>query len=71
VVGIRAEEMVDYEIQKYTGISMEVRRNLYVLGELQRVLYENQQLELAKRFEDAYQRILDGLQIRGGDRDSY
>lgn len=71
VLGTRAEDMVNYETKKYTGISMEVRRNLYVLGELQRILYENQELELAKRFEDAYQRILDGLQVRNGDRDNY
>ncbi len=71
VLGTRAEEMVNYETKKYPGISMEVRRNLYVLGELQRILYENQELELAKRFEDAYQRILDGLQVRNGDRDNY
>jgi len=71
VLGTRAEEMVNYEVKKYTGISMEVRRNLYVLGELQRILYENQELELAKRFEDSYQRILDGLQVRGGNRNDY
>ncbi len=71
ILGTRAEEMVNYEIKKYTGISMEVRRNLYILGELQRILYENQQPELAKRFEDAYQKILEDLQIRDTDRDAY
>jgi hypothetical protein len=71
LLGTRAEDMVNYETKKYTGISMEVRRNLYVLGELQRILYENQELELAKRVVVAYQRILDGLQVRNGDRDNY
>ncbi len=71
LLGTRAEEMVNYEIKKYTGISMEVRRNLYILGELQRILYEHQQLELGKRFEDAYQKILEDLQIRDTDRDAY
>lgn len=71
IIGTRAEDMVNYETKKYTGISMEVRRNLYILGELQRILYENQELELAKRFEDAYQRILDGLQVRNDDRNNY
>lgn len=71
VLGRRSEEMVDYEIRKYTGISMEVRRNLYVLGELQRILYENDEAELAKRFEDAYNRILLNLQVRDTDRSNF
>jgi hypothetical protein len=71
ILGTRAEEMVNYEIEKYTGISMEVRRNLYILGELQRILYENKETELAKRFEDAYQKILDGLQVRDSNRENY
>lgn len=72
IIGTRAEEMVAYETEKYSGISMEVRRNLYVLGELQRILYEHQQPELAKRFEDSYQRFLENLQVRdSGDRDNY
>ena len=71
VLGRRSEEMVNYEIRKYTGISMEVRRNLYVLGELQRILYENGEAELAKRFEDAYNRILENLQVRDTDRSNF
>jgi hypothetical protein len=71
VLGTRAEEMVTYEIRKYTGISMEVRRNLYILGELQRILYENGNQELGKKFEDAYNRILENLQIRDTDRDAF
>ncbi len=71
LLGTRAEEMVNYETKKYSGISMEVRRNLYILGELQRILYEHQQLELGKRFEDSYQKILEGLQVRDSDRDAY
>lgn len=71
VLGTRAEEMVTYEIRKYTGISMEVRRNLYILGELQRILYENGNQELGKKFEDAYNRILENLQIRDTDRGAF
>ncbi len=71
VLGTRAEEMLAYETMKYTGISMDVRRNLYILGELQRILYEYRQPDLAKRFEDSYQKILDGLQVRDDDRDNY
>ncbi|MBL7848382.1 MAG: DUF2723 domain-containing protein [Cyclobacteriaceae bacterium] len=70
-LGNRSDEMVNYEIKKYTGISMEVRRNLYILGELQRILYENGETELGKRFEDSYERILEGLQIRSTERDNF
>jgi len=66
VMGPRAEEMADYQIRKYSGISLEVRRNLYVLSELQRILYENGETELAKKYEDAYRKILDALQVTDG-----
>ena len=67
IVGSRAEEMVNYEINKYKGITMEIRRNLYMLGELQRILYENGEDELAKKYEDAYQAILQSLQVTEGN----
>ena len=66
VMGPRAEEMADYQIRKYANISLEVRRNLYVLGELQRILYENGETELAKKYEDAYRKILEALQVTDG-----
>lgn len=71
VIGRRAEEMVNYETSKYNGVTMEIRKNLYVLGELQRILYDHKQDELARRFESSYQKILDGLQIRDSDRNNY
>jgi len=71
ILGKRSDEMVTYEVNKYTGISMEVRRNLYVLGELQRILYENGNSELAKQFEDSYNRILENLQVRDNDRSNF
>lgn len=71
VMGTRAEEMINYELRKYSGISIDVRRNLYILGEMQRILYENGNSELAKKFEDAYNRILENLQIRDTDRDNF
>jgi len=71
ILGKRAEEMITYEMQKYAGISMEVRRNLYILGEIQRLLYENGNTELAKQFEDSYNRILENLQVRDTDRSNF
>jgi hypothetical protein len=53
VVGNRVDEMAAYLIQK--GIfDRELYNNIAVLGELQRVLYKYGESDLAKRFEDAY-----------------
>lgn len=71
LMGTRADEMITYEMNKYQGVSIEVRRNLYVIAELQRLLYENGETELAKKLEDAYQRIMEELQVRPADRRDY
>ncbi|MDZ4715351.1 MAG: DUF2723 domain-containing protein [Cytophagales bacterium] len=71
VIGKRAEEMIAYETRKYSGISMEIRKNLYVLGELQRILYENKQEELARTLEQAYEKSLEGLQVRDPERGNF
>jgi MFS family permease len=71
LMGTRADEMITYEMNKYEGVSMEVRRNLYIIAELQRLLYENGEEELAKKLEDAYNRIMEGLQVRPADRRDY
>lgn len=55
VIGIRVDEMAEYMIQN--GIfDQDLYNNIAVLGELQRVLYKYGESELAKRFEDAYER---------------
>ncbi|MBY0433078.1 MAG: DUF2723 domain-containing protein [Cyclobacteriaceae bacterium] len=65
-LGTRADELATYEIRKFGGISLEVRKALYTLSELQRILYENGEQEQAKIFESAYERIVQNLQIREG-----
>lgn len=71
-IGQRAEDMADYEIGKYANISLEIRRSLYILGELQTILYSNGDTEQAKKFEDAYQRLLQDLQVNvGTGRENY
>ncbi len=53
IVGNRVDEMAGYQIQK--GIlDRDLYNNVAVLGELQRVLYKYGENDLAKRFEDAY-----------------
>jgi hypothetical protein len=62
LVGNRAIEFGAYVIKERLGITIEMRRALYILGELQRVLYENGETELGKKYEDAYQNYIGGLQ---------
>ena len=72
ILGPRAEEMADYQVRTYAGVSLEVRRDLYVLGELQRILFENGENELAKKYEAAYRKILEDLQVtEGTDRGNF
>ncbi|MBX2971045.1 MAG: DUF2723 domain-containing protein, partial [Cyclobacteriaceae bacterium] len=61
VVGNRFDEMANFMIQE--GIlNRDLYNNIAVLGELQRALYKYGESELAKRFEDAYQRYASELQ---------
>ena len=66
-IGPRSIEMADYQMRKYSGITMEIQKALYVLGELQRALYEHGETEKAKKYEDAYQGILERLQVTTGE----
>jgi hypothetical protein len=53
IVGNRVDEMADYQLRKGI-IDRDLYNNVAVLGELQRVLYKYGETDLAKRFEDAY-----------------
>jgi hypothetical protein len=57
--------MATYLISEGYGLTTELRRNIFVLNALQRTLYENGDEELAKKFEEAYNRLVASLQIRG------
>ncbi len=72
LVGGRADEMTSYLIAKEGGLSMEVRRNIFILGNLYQTLYKNGENELGKKLEDAYNKHIELLQInRGGSRKNY
>jgi hypothetical protein len=61
VVGNRFDEMANFMIEE--GIlTRDLYNNIAVLGELQRALYKYGESDLAKRFEDAYQRYASELQ---------
>jgi hypothetical protein len=61
VVGGRYEEIANYLLNEGI-INQDLTRYIAVLGELQRVLYKYGESDLAKRFEDAYQRYASELQ---------
>ncbi len=61
--GDRADEMITYLIEENYGMSIEVRRNAFILNTLQRTLYENGEMELGKKYEDALNKHLASLRI--------
>lgn len=65
LLGDRAEKMASYLIDEGHGLSLSLRRNIFILSLLQCTLYENGQDKLAKKFEDAYDRLIASLQMRG------
>ncbi len=62
VVGDRSNEMATYLIAK-EGLSLEVRRNIYVLGNIYQTLYKNGENDLGKKFEDDYTKQIESLQV--------
>ena len=72
LLGDRADEMATYLIEENAGLSQELRRNIFILSFLQRTLYENGEMELGKKYEDAYNRLVASLQMNGAiDRSQY
>jgi hypothetical protein len=56
--------MIEYLIeQNYSMNNMDVRRNAFILNSLYRTLYENGEMDLGKKFEDALNKHMAGLQI--------
>jgi len=65
VIGDRSEEMATYLINEGYGLTSDLRRNIFILNAIQRALFENGEEELAKKYEDAYTRLVASLQMRG------
>lgn len=63
IIGERADEMAAYLIRKGVGLTIELRKNIYIIGELQSTLLENGESELATKFEEMYDRHVRDLQI--------
>ncbi|MGC4022130.1 MAG: DUF2723 domain-containing protein [Cyclobacteriaceae bacterium] len=72
ITGDRAIEMTTYLTKDGDAYSGDVRNNLALLNILQRALYENGETELAKKYEDALQKLMTDLQInQGGARGNF
>jgi hypothetical protein len=56
IVGKRADDMAAYIIRKKYGITLDLRRNLFILADLQRVMAENGETDQATKYEQAYER---------------
>jgi len=61
-VGEQANEMASYLVDENLGLTQKLRLNVFILGSLQRTLYENGEMVLAKNFEDKYEALMAGLQ---------
>lgn len=61
-VGRRADEMVGYMLKQGSPLTLDLQRNLYILSNLQLILYENGQTELAKQIEDSYLKYASNFQ---------
>lgn len=58
----RADEMATYINRKGEGITLEWRKNMFIIGDLQRIMLENGETELAKQYEDMYQKHISNVQ---------
>lgn len=63
-LGDRSIEVANYYVNKGEGFSVESRKYIYILSELQNTLYRYGEGDLAKKYEDAYDSIYKNLQIR-------
>ena len=63
-LGDRAIELVNYYISKGLGFDTESQKYRYILSEIQNILYRYGEGDLAKKYEDAYDKILKDLQIQ-------
>jgi len=63
LLGTQANDMATYLIGINSGLTQEVRVNVFILGELQRIMYENEEEALGKKFEDQYEKHVSNLGI--------
>jgi hypothetical protein len=65
-IGDRAIEMATFLADEGSSLTNDLRNNIVLLNILQRALYENGETELAKKYENAYTKLLTDLKINEG-----
>jgi hypothetical protein len=61
IISARADEMATYLIKKNVGVTLELRKSMFIIGDLQRIMLENGETDLAQKFEDMYQKHITNL----------
>jgi len=67
VVGKRAIETASYLVAENEGISFELRKQLFLLGAMERALYENNEVAIAEEFGSRYEQMVNILESRGSE----
>jgi hypothetical protein len=61
VMANRCVEMITYCIRENKGITMDLRKSLFILGDLERIMDERGEAELAKKYKDTYEAFYEEL----------
>jgi hypothetical protein len=65
ILGTRMDELAQYYLNK-RDYGNDLYNSIVVLGEMQRVLYMYGETELAKKYQEAYEKYADMLNMRQG-----
>jgi hypothetical protein len=63
--------MANFLTAQGDGFSGDLRNNVIMLNILQRALYENNENELAKKYEEAFQKLIGNYNNEGSPRSNY
>src|SRR5690606_19541742 len=64
-IGERSAEVASYLIAEGGALTFELRKNLFMLGSIQQTLFENGEIDLGRRYEEHYARLIEMLQHQG------
>ncbi len=62
VLSARADEMVGYLVRTNAGITIELRKNMFIINDLQRIMAENGEIDFAKKLEEMYEKHINNLE---------
>jgi len=67
VVGKQSIEIASFLIADSSEVSFELRKNLFMLNSVTHVLSENDETALAQNLSNEYDRLIERLQVKGGN----